>query len=93
VHIEVQGQSDPDLAKRLFTYNYRLFDRYDRLLEQQFLTQVHEYERSQNMPCISTAERSAIERGLQQGLQQSTRLGETEVLRRLLRRKLGILPE
>lgn len=53
VHIEVQGQSDPDLARRLFTYNYRLFDRYDRLLEQQFLTEVHEYEKSQNMPCIS----------------------------------------
>lgn len=37
----------------------------------------------------SAAERSAIERGLQQG----TRLGEAEVLRCLLRRKFGILPE
>jgi hypothetical protein len=30
VHIEVQGQYDPDLAKRMYVYNYRLFDRYDR---------------------------------------------------------------
>jgi hypothetical protein len=28
VHIEVQGQRDADFAQRMFTYNYRLFDRY-----------------------------------------------------------------
>jgi hypothetical protein len=30
VHIEVQGQPEPDFAKRMYVYNYRLFDRYDR---------------------------------------------------------------
>ncbi|OGO41243.1 MAG: hypothetical protein A2Z04_09680 [Chloroflexi bacterium RBG_16_57_9] len=30
VHVEMQGQEDPDFAKRMYTYNYRLFDRYDR---------------------------------------------------------------
>ncbi|MBK8386517.1 MAG: hypothetical protein IPL11_13025 [Candidatus Accumulibacter sp.] len=28
VHIEVQGQRDVDFARCMFTYNYRLFDRY-----------------------------------------------------------------
>ncbi|MDT8407328.1 MAG: DUF4351 domain-containing protein [Methylococcales bacterium] len=30
IHIEIQGQKDPDFARRMFTYNYRLFDRYAR---------------------------------------------------------------
>ncbi|MBK1633604.1 cytosolic protein [Thiohalocapsa halophila] len=30
IHIEVQGQRDADFAKRMFTYNYRLYDRYDQ---------------------------------------------------------------
>ena len=30
VHIEVQGQTDPAFGKRMYVYNYRLFDRYDR---------------------------------------------------------------
>jgi Putative transposase, YhgA-like len=30
IHIEVQGQPDKDFAERLFTYNYRLYDRYRR---------------------------------------------------------------
>ena len=28
IHVEVQGQHDPQFAQRMFTYNYRLFDRY-----------------------------------------------------------------
>ena len=28
IHIEIQGQRDSDFARRMFTYNYRLFDRY-----------------------------------------------------------------
>jgi hypothetical protein len=28
IHIEIQGQRDADFAQRMFTYNYRLFDRY-----------------------------------------------------------------
>ncbi|PZV23902.1 MAG: hypothetical protein DCF12_18210 [Snowella sp.] len=30
IHIEVQSQPDADFAERLFTYNYRLYDRYHR---------------------------------------------------------------
>ncbi|HEX7446067.1 MAG TPA: hypothetical protein VF306_00905 [Pirellulales bacterium] len=30
VHVEVQSQHDRDFAERMFVYNYRLFDRYNR---------------------------------------------------------------
>ena len=30
VHVEVQGQPEAGFAKRMYTYNYRIFDRYDR---------------------------------------------------------------
>jgi hypothetical protein len=30
IHVEIQGSVDPEFAKRMYTYNYRLFDRYDR---------------------------------------------------------------
>ncbi|SBT04670.1 hypothetical protein ACCAA_1740009 [Candidatus Accumulibacter aalborgensis] len=30
IHVEVQGQHDANFPERLFTYNYRLYDRYRR---------------------------------------------------------------
>jgi hypothetical protein len=30
IHIEIQGQQDPHFAERMFTYNYRLYDKYRR---------------------------------------------------------------
>jgi len=30
IHVEVQSQYDPDFAKRMYTYSYRIFDRYNR---------------------------------------------------------------
>jgi hypothetical protein len=30
VHIEVQSKSQSSFAKRMYTYNYRIFDRYER---------------------------------------------------------------
>jgi len=30
VHTEIQGTREADFAKRMYVYNYRLFDRYDR---------------------------------------------------------------
>ena len=30
IHTEIQAGHDPAFAKRMYTYNYRLFDRYDR---------------------------------------------------------------
>ena len=32
VHIEVQGDAEDVFARRMFTYHYRLFDRYDKPL-------------------------------------------------------------
>jgi len=29
-HVEIQGEPEPGFAKRMFVYNYRIFDRYDR---------------------------------------------------------------
>jgi len=29
IHLEVQGYYDADFVKRMYTYNYRIFDRYD----------------------------------------------------------------
>ncbi len=30
IHVEIQGEADPDFARPMYVYNYRLFDRYDR---------------------------------------------------------------
>jgi hypothetical protein len=30
IHLEIQGQVDPDFARRMYVYNYRIFDRYAR---------------------------------------------------------------
>jgi hypothetical protein len=30
IHTEIQGNRDEDFPKRMYVYNYRLFDRYDR---------------------------------------------------------------
>ena len=30
IHTEIQGNRDEDFPKRMYIYNYRLFDRYDR---------------------------------------------------------------
>jgi len=30
IHIAVQGQADAEFPRRMYTYNYRLFDRYNR---------------------------------------------------------------
>ncbi len=30
IHIEVQGQPQPEFSKRMFVYNYRIFDHFDR---------------------------------------------------------------
>jgi hypothetical protein len=31
VHVEVQSQQEAEFAQRMYVYNYRLFDRYNRL--------------------------------------------------------------
>lgn len=32
IHVEVQSQYDSNFAKRIYTYNYRIFDLYDRMV-------------------------------------------------------------
>jgi len=32
VHIEVQGYNDPEFARRMFTYFYRILDKYNRFV-------------------------------------------------------------
>jgi hypothetical protein len=32
VHIEIQSQVDAGFSKRMYTYNYRIFDKYDRVV-------------------------------------------------------------
>jgi hypothetical protein len=32
IHIEIQSQREPGFAKRMYVYNYRIFDRYDRFV-------------------------------------------------------------
>ncbi|MBD2529008.1 DUF4351 domain-containing protein [Nostoc flagelliforme FACHB-838] len=31
IHVEIQGQKEDNFSKRMFTYNFRIFDRFDRL--------------------------------------------------------------
>ena len=48
VHLEIQGQHDPDFAKRMYVYHYRLFDKYDRrIVSMALLTDAHEAWRPQ----------------------------------------------
>ncbi len=30
IHLEIQGSEQSEFAKRMFVYNYRIFDKYDR---------------------------------------------------------------
>jgi hypothetical protein len=32
VHIEIQSQTDAGFSKRMYTYNYRIYDKYDRIV-------------------------------------------------------------
>ena len=58
-------------------------------LEQAYLDEIHELEETTNMRYISSAERIGMKRGQELGLQQGSAL----VLRRLLRRRFGELPD
>jgi hypothetical protein len=58
-------------------------------LEDQFWTELNEYEKVRQMPYITSVERIGFKKGVAQGIQQ----GEAQVLRRLLARRFGPLPE
>ena len=65
-------------------------------MEKRLLQEVYTLERSVAMPYVTSAERFGIEKGLQQGMQQGMqqgiRQGEAAILRRMLARRFGELP-
>lgn len=58
-------------------------------LEKQLWTELHTFEEHTAMPYVTSVERLGIQKGLQQGLQQEA----AALLRRLLTRRFGALPE
>ena len=66
-------------------------------MEKRLLQEVYTLERSVAMPYVTSAERFGIEKGLQQGMQQGMqqgiRQGEAAILRRMLARRFGALPD
>ena len=58
-------------------------------LEQRLLHEVYTLERNVRMPYVTSAERFGIEKGRQEGRQE----GEAALLKRLLARRFGALPD
>ena len=58
-------------------------------LEQRLLQEVYTLERNVSMPYVTSAERFGIEKGRQEGRQE----GEAALLKRLLARRFGALPD
>ena len=51
IHVEVQGTKQAEFAKRMFVYNYRIYDRYDRSVASlAVLADEHEHWKS-TLPC------------------------------------------
>jgi hypothetical protein len=55
--------------------------------------ELRSYEEAGKMAYITSVERIGIKKGIEQGIQQGIRQGESTVLRRLLRRRFGPLPD
>ena len=62
-------------------------------LEQRLLHEVYTLERKVRMPYITSAERFGIEKGRQKGRQEGRQEGEAALLKRLLARRFGALPD
>ncbi|NMG15025.1 DUF4351 domain-containing protein [Aromatoleum bremense] len=102
VHVEVQGSREADFARRIFVYNYRLFDRYDRpvaslavLADQDAGWKPDHFhiEGERKVRYVTSVERLTVERGMQQGMEKGRIEGEGTILRRLLTRRFGPLPQ
>jgi hypothetical protein len=63
--------------------------RLPKALEDPFWAELSAYEETRHMPYITSVERIGFKKGIEQGLQQ----GEALVLKRLLTRRFGPLPE
>lgn len=72
VHAEVQGAAQVEFAKRMFQYNDRIRDRYDRpVVSLAVLSDA--YEEQQRMPYITTVEQAGIDKGVIIGEQQGVK--------------------
>ncbi|WP_227498523.1 DUF4351 domain-containing protein [Synechococcus sp. PCC 7336] len=57
--------------------------------EQQFRTELEQWEREGRMPYLSTIERMALQKGLEQGRKEGREQGERALILRLLTRRFG----
>ena len=66
-------------------------------LEKQLWTSISELERNMKMPYVTSVERIGIEQGIEQGIkkgiEQGIEQGEMILLRRMLAKRFGDLPE
>ena len=62
-------------------------------LEARFQAELAQFEAERKMPYVTSVERLGIEKGIRQGLQQGLQQGEAALLKRLLTRRFGPLPE
>ncbi|NGZ07526.1 MAG: DUF4351 domain-containing protein, partial [Magnetococcales bacterium] len=110
IHVEIQGNRDSDFAERMFTCQYRaLVLSLPEELDNQFWTDLSNFEENRKMPYITSVERIGEERGRlmgiqigeqrgiqigeQRGIQIGEQRGEAKVLTRLLQRRFGPLPD
>lgn len=92
------------LAKRLYQRGYgrseilELFRFIDWImtlppeLEEQFMTDIVAYEEQERKPYVTSVERIASQRGLEQGLEEGLVLGRREMLLETLAARFGALP-
>ena len=94
IHVEVQGEPETAFAERMYTYHYKIRDRYQVPVaslavladtDHGFRQQLYAYEEQQRMPYITTVEQAGIEKGVKQGVKQ----GEARTLLRQMERKFG----
>jgi hypothetical protein len=62
-------------------------------LEKQLWTSISELERNIQMPYVTSVERIGIEQGIEKGIEQGIGRGEMMLLRRMLTKRFGKLPE
>ncbi len=62
-------------------------------LESEYQKQLFEFERKQNMPYVTSVERFAIEKGLQQGIERGRVIAGRQAVLELLETRFGPVPE
>jgi hypothetical protein len=81
VHIEVQSQREREFAERMFVYNYRLFDRYNRKVASFAILawkEILDFEKEKSMPFLTGADIVGREEALAEGLAEGLAKGRKE---------------